>query len=101
MIQRRAKTIARSVDVNRPYLIEIRLPAWYDDAVCSQTDPESFYPYMGVKGVNHIQTAKRVCSGCPVRLQCLQHALDEDEQYGIWGGMTRYERKRLAGKSVA
>lgn len=41
------------------------------------------------------QQAKAICADCPVREQCLEHALRTPEQYGIWGGMTPQERRRV------
>ncbi len=71
--------------------------AWMDDALCSQVDPELFFPEAGSSGAD----ARRVCKGCPVRLRCLQDALDRDDQHGIWGGMTTAERNRLRGLGLA
>ncbi|MFE2850211.1 WhiB family transcriptional regulator [Streptomyces lavendulae] len=39
--------------------------------------------------------AKRVCTGCPVRTECLTEALDNRIEFGIWGGMTERERRAL------
>ena len=39
--------------------------------------------------------AKKTCLGCPVRHECLQYALDHDERFGIWGGLSERERRRL------
>lgn len=64
---------------------------WPSRAVCSQTDPEAFYPEKG----GSTRDAKKVCVGCPVRTQCLQWALDHDERYGVWGGLSERERRRL------
>lgn len=41
------------------------------------------------------RAAKTICAACPVRPQCLQYALDHDERYGIWGGMSERERHKL------
>ncbi|CAN5252006.1 hypothetical protein BH09ACT8_BH09ACT8_63350 [soil metagenome] len=64
---------------------------WPSRAVCSQTDPEAFYPEKG----GSTKDAKKVCVGCPVRSECLQWALDHDERYGVWGGLSERERRRL------
>jgi WhiB family transcriptional regulator, redox-sensing transcriptional regulator len=64
---------------------------WYERAVCPQTDPEAFYPKKG----GSTREAKRICRGCPVIDQCLQWALDNDERFGIWGGLSERERRRL------
>ncbi|MBY0285595.1 MAG: WhiB family transcriptional regulator [Mycobacteriaceae bacterium] len=64
---------------------------WSARAVCSQTDPEAFYPEKG----GSTKDAKKVCQGCPVQKKCLQWALDHDERYGVWGGLSERERRRL------
>lgn len=64
----------------------------WDGARCAETDPEAFFPEKGESS----QEAKRVCnSGCPLREFCLRYALENGEEYGIWGGMSAVERKRL------
>jgi len=42
-----------------------------------------------------------VCTGCPVRAQCLEHALAHDERYGVWGGTSERERRRLTHAGTA
>lgn len=64
---------------------------WQDDAICAQTDPEAFFPEKG----GSTREAKKICLGCPVRLECLQFALDHHERFGIWGGLSERERRRL------
>lgn len=39
--------------------------------------------------------AKKLCAGCPVRSECLAEALDNEIQWGVWGGMTERERRAL------
>lgn len=46
-----------------------------------------------------VMAAKRVCAGCPVREQCLQHALDTPEPHGMWGGKSERERDRIRRKA--
>ena len=65
--------------------------AWQTDALCSQTDPEAFFPEKG----GSTRDAKRICTSCEVRDECLQYALDNDERFGIWGGLSERERRRL------
>ena len=65
--------------------------SWRLDGLCAETDPEAFFPEKG----GSTREAKRVCAGCPVRLQCLEYALDNDERFGIWGGLSERERRRL------
>ena len=66
-------------------------PTWQERALCAQTDPEAFFPEKG----GSTRDAKRVCSGCSVRAECLEFALANDERFGIWGGLSERERRRL------
>lgn len=62
---------------------------WTEDAICAQIDPDLFFPEKGAS----IQQAKRVCDSCPVRQQCLDAALRNNERFGIWGGLSERERR--------
>ena len=64
---------------------------WQDRALCAQTDPEAFFPEKG----GSTREAKRVCRSCEVRAECLEYALEHDERFGIWGGMSERERRRI------
>ncbi len=66
-------------------------PAWKDRALCAETDPEAFFPEKG----GSTREAKRVCASCDVRGDCLDFALSNDERFGIWGGLSERERRRL------
>jgi WhiB family redox-sensing transcriptional regulator len=70
---------------------------WTERAVCAQTDPEKFFPKKG----NSTRDAKGVCGGCPVRIQCLQYALDHDERFGVWGGCSERERREMKRQQKA
>jgi WhiB family redox-sensing transcriptional regulator len=63
------------------------------DAACASTDPKLFYPEKGDAATE--RAARAVCSGCPVRDECLTYALDHREVFGIWGGKSTNERRRL------
>ena len=65
--------------------------AWQADALCAQTDPEAFFPEKG----GSTRDAKRVCEACPVQAECLDYAMSKDEKFGIWGGLSERERRRL------
>lgn len=67
---------------------------WMDDALCTQVDPEAFFPPKG--GSN--RDAKKLCAECPVRAECLAYALENDERFGIWGGLSPRDRRRLQRK---
>lgn len=65
--------------------------SWQDQALCAQTDPEAFFPEKG----GSTREAKRVCRSCEVRTECLDYALENDERFGIWGGLSERERRRI------
>jgi WhiB family redox-sensing transcriptional regulator len=64
---------------------------WMDEALCAQIDTELFFPEKG----GSTKEAKRACSLCPVREQCLAQALADREAHGIWGGLSERERRKL------
>jgi WhiB family redox-sensing transcriptional regulator len=64
---------------------------WQERALCAQTDPEAFFPEKG----GSTREAKRICLGCEVKDSCLEYALANDERFGIWGGLSERERRRL------
>ena len=65
-------------------------------ALCAQTDPEAFFPEKG----GSTREAKRVCLTCDVRQECLEYALANDERFGIWGGLSERERRKLKKRAV-
>lgn len=65
--------------------------SWQERALCAQTDPEAFFPEKG----GSTREAKRICRACGVRDECLEYALEHDERFGIWGGLSERERRRL------
>ena len=69
---------------------------WQARALCAQTDPEAFFPEKG----GSTREAKRVCMSCEVRVQCLDYALENDERFGIWGGLSERERRRVKKHAV-
>ncbi|CAM3349920.1 WhiB family transcriptional regulator [Mycobacterium frederiksbergense] len=64
---------------------------WQERGLCAQTDPEAFFPEKG----GSTREAKRICQGCEVKDRCLEYALANDERFGIWGGLSERERRRL------
>ena len=65
--------------------------SWQERSLCAQTDPEAFFPEKG----GSTREAKRVCLSCDVRQECLEYALAHVERFGIWGGLSERERRRL------
>lgn len=66
---------------------------WKDDALCVQFNGDTFYPGRG--GRSAVAKAKSICLQCPVRVQCLEWALDTGDPHGVWGGLTPDERRAL------
>jgi WhiB family transcriptional regulator, redox-sensing transcriptional regulator len=64
---------------------------WYERAACRGRDAECFFPEKG----GSTRAAKRICQTCVVQVECLEYALANDERFGIWGGMSERERRRL------
>ncbi|MEN3123546.1 WhiB family transcriptional regulator [Janibacter sp. LM] len=70
--------------------------SWLERSLCAQTDPEAFFPEKG----GSTREAKKVCVGCDVRQECLEYALAHDERFGIWGGLSERERRKLKKRAV-
>jgi WhiB family redox-sensing transcriptional regulator len=60
---------------------------WRDGASCRDTDPDLFFP-VGTTGaaVDQIAAAKAVCDACPAKEPCLQFAIENNQDSGVWGG---------------
>jgi WhiB family transcriptional regulator, redox-sensing transcriptional regulator len=70
--------------------------SWQERALCAETDPEAFFPEKG----GSTREAKKICTGCEVKAECLEYALANDERFGIWGGLSERERRRLRRRAV-
>ena len=66
-------------------------PAWMEQASCATVGGDAWFPDVGDPAAD----AKRVCAGCPVRVECLDYALAHGEQHGVWGGKSDYERRKI------
>jgi WhiB family transcriptional regulator, redox-sensing transcriptional regulator len=69
---------------------------WRDQATCRDTDPELFFP-IGTTGqaLLQIAKAKSICCQCPVTVECLEFALETNQDTGIWGGNSEDERRHM------
>jgi WhiB family redox-sensing transcriptional regulator len=76
--------------------LEADAQSWQERALCAETDPEAFFPEKG----GSTREAKKICSGCEVKAECLEYALGNDERFGIWGGLSERERRRLRRRAV-
>jgi len=65
--------------------------AWQDYGNCRGADADLFFPERGAS----TRRAKAICDGCPVRGECLDYALAHGEKFGIWGGLSERERRRV------
>lgn len=74
----------------------LKPPAWTEHALCSQTDPEAFFPKKGANGLL-LKRVRDICAICPVKQDCLDAALAGGISHGIWGGTTGKQRRRMPG----
>ena len=75
---------------------------WRNEAVCKDTDPELFFP-VGTTGqaLLQIDRAKEVCCECPVKVRCLDFAIETNQDSGIWGGTSEEERRNIRRQIAA
>ncbi|WP_030560772.1 WhiB family transcriptional regulator [Streptomyces aureocirculatus] len=71
--------------------------AWREQALCAQTGPDFFFPEPG----SSVREAKRICRLCAMRPACLAYAIDNDERFGVWGGLSEKERQSLRRERAA
>ena len=64
---------------------------WADQALCRETDPESFFPEKG----GSTRAVIAICGRCHVTAECLTHALNTHQSRGVWGGLTPKQRRNL------
>lgn len=64
---------------------------WRQRALCPSVDPDIFFPEQSESAAE----AKRICAACPVRPECAEYAIRNDERFGIWGGLSAKERSLL------
>ena len=65
---------------------------WMAIAVCRDHRPEVFFPSDGAG----VERAQRICATCPVGEQCLEYAIDNHIEHGVWGGASERARRRIA-----
>jgi WhiB family redox-sensing transcriptional regulator len=65
--------------------------AWQDDANCKGANADLFFPERGAS----TRAAKAICRECRVRAECLEFAIETGEKFGIWGGMSERERRKV------
>ena len=71
---------------------------WRNHAACLTADLAAFFPITTTAAGESAEPAVRICRGCPVRMECLDFALTNDERYGVWGGATERDRAQMKGR---
>jgi WhiB family transcriptional regulator, redox-sensing transcriptional regulator len=64
---------------------------WMAEGKCREVSPDTFFPTNGVG----VMRAQRICATCPVAEECLEHALANHIDHGVWGGKSERERRRI------
>ena len=70
--------------------------SWQDYANCRGTDADLFFPERGAS----TRKAKAICNACDVKAECLDFAIVQGEKFGIWGGMSERERRRVRRQRI-
>jgi WhiB family redox-sensing transcriptional regulator len=65
--------------------------SWMAQGLCRFEPPSTFFPSDGVG----VETAKRICASCPVKKPCLEYALENRIDHGVWGGTSERQRRRI------
>ena len=65
--------------------------SWMLRAKCRGVKPSEFFPSDGIG----VELAQHICDGCPVRAECLEYALVNRIEHGVWGGASERERRRI------
>ncbi len=85
----------RPIDISREpanhEVIFLKPPEWQARAACLSSHPDLFFPKRGESTLE----AKAICNDCEVQEECLEFALETRERFGIWGGKSEQERRRL------
>ncbi len=72
-------------------LVELIDLAWQDEANCMGANADLFFPERGAS----TRKAKQICGECEVQVECLEYAITNGEKFGIWGGLSERERRRI------
>ena len=64
---------------------------WADKGLCVGSDPDLFFPQRG----EDMSCACEMCRSCPVRQACLDYAIESNQRFGIWGGKSPSQRRRM------
>ena len=74
---------------------------WMARGKCQNVAPDTFFPSDGLGVIR----AQRICASCPVQDECLEYAIENHIDHGVWGGRSERERRRIIrarrGQNVA
>lgn len=74
-----------------PFVGNFRTTGWMDLGLCRNHAPETFFPSDG----SGVERARKICAKCEVKDLCLEYALVEEIEHGVWGGASERERRRM------
>ena len=75
--------------------------SWAARGACRHSDPDLFFPVAGRgPALRQLARAKSVCERCPVRVQCLEYALQSGQSFGVWGGASEEERRLMRRRQL-
>lgn len=74
-------------------------PSWMDAANCRTAGPRVMHP--AKERGPEVEAAKALCRRCDVQAECLAHAITAGESFGVWGGFTEKERRKLRRRYLA
>ena len=72
------------------------MPSWTEEANCKGADADIFFPERGAS----TRKAKSICRACSVQEECLEFAIENSEKFGIWGGLSERERRRIKRQRI-
>lgn len=67
--------------------------SWKSHASCAEVDPDLWFPEKG----GSVKEAKAICRSCLVRAECLDYALETQQRFGVWAGLSERARRKLLG----
>lgn len=86
----------RSTAARRIPVVDLDVDGWRSRAACRHVDPNLFFPNGNTgAALGQIEAAKAFCRSCPVQHDCLEFALESNQEDGVWGGKDETERRRL------
>ena len=86
------------MQIMKDYRLNNNEMSWMELAKCKGRNDITWFPE---PGESHLVTiAKKFCSDCPVRKRCLSWALDNDIPYGVWGGKSASNRKKMLNNYI-